>query len=69
MIKLNSVQQDQTRFLNMVLLLVIKFWKKVKTGIEFVKHFRSHLGSIDGMAADADGMMLATASRYSVLTH
>lgn len=24
----------------------IKFWKKVETGIEFVKHFRSHLGSL-----------------------
>lgn len=22
----------------------IKFWKKVEVGIEFVKHFRSHLG-------------------------
>lgn len=22
----------------------IKFWKKMETGIEFVKHFRSHLG-------------------------
>lgn len=24
----------------------IKFWKKMETGIEFVKHFRSHLGKI-----------------------
>lgn len=24
----------------------IKFWKKVEVGIEFVKHFRSHLGNI-----------------------
>lgn len=24
----------------------IKFWKKVDNGIEFVKHFRSHLGII-----------------------
>lgn len=23
----------------------IKFWKKMEVGIEFVKHFRSHLGS------------------------
>lgn len=22
----------------------VKFWKKMETGIEFVKHFRSHLG-------------------------
>lgn len=24
----------------------IKFWKKGELGIEFVKHFRSHLGNI-----------------------
>jgi len=24
----------------------VKFWKKQPTGIEFVKHFRSHLGTI-----------------------
>lgn len=24
----------------------IKFWKKMEIGIEFVKHFRSHLGNI-----------------------
>lgn len=24
----------------------IKFWKKMEVGIEFVKHFRSHLGKI-----------------------
>jgi len=35
MIKLNSVQLDQTRFLNMVHLLVIKFWKKVFLTIRF----------------------------------
>lgn len=22
----------------------VKFWKKIEEGIEFVKHFRSHLG-------------------------
>lgn len=25
----------------------VKFWKKMETGIEFVKHFRSHLGKFD----------------------
>ena len=39
------------------------FWtKKVEGGIEFVKKFRAHLGSITGMAASADGLYLATAS-------
>ena len=28
----------------------IKFWKKKGMGIEFVKHFRSHLGPICGLA-------------------
>lgn len=23
----------------------VKFWKKMEEGIEFVKHFRSHLGN------------------------
>jgi len=26
----------------------IKFWKKQETGIEFVKHYRGHLGAVDG---------------------
>lgn len=28
----------------------IKFWKKKSIGIEFAKHFRSHLGPIEGLA-------------------
>ncbi len=28
----------------------LKFWKKKGLGIEFVKHFRSHLGPIKGLA-------------------
>ncbi|KAJ4847306.1 cytochrome P450 monooxygenase 71 [Turnera subulata] len=28
----------------------LKFWKKKATGIEFAKHFRSHLGPIRGLA-------------------
>lgn len=27
----------------------IKFWKKMEVGIEFVKHFRSHLGKTDSI--------------------
>lgn len=28
----------------------VKFWKKTEVGIEFVKHFRSHLGKIVSMS-------------------
>lgn len=28
----------------------LKFWKKKAVGIEFAKHFRSHLGPIEGLA-------------------
>jgi hypothetical protein len=26
----------------------LKFWKKQEQGIEFVKHYRSHIGAVDG---------------------
>lgn len=29
----------------------IKFWKKQQQGVEFAKHFRAHLGPIEGAAA------------------
>jgi len=29
----------------------LKFWKKQEQGIEFVKHYRAHLGSVDGELA------------------
>eukprot|EP00959_Pyramimonas_sp_CCMP1952_P190076 3976451-Pyramimonas_sp.AAC.1 len=32
-------------------------------GIEFVKHFRSHLGPVDGLAVSSDGSYLASVSR------
>ncbi|CAG8579835.1 474_t:CDS:10 [Paraglomus brasilianum] len=38
----------------------LKFWKKDEQGIEFVKHFRSHLGSITGISLSADSNLLAT---------
>ena len=38
----------------------LKFWKKMPTGIEFVKHFRAHLAPITGIAATLDGSLLAT---------
>jgi len=40
----------------------VKFWKKVPGGIEFVKHFRAHLGPITGISVSADGAYLATVS-------
>lgn len=40
----------------------IKFWKKLDSGIEFVKHFRSHLGPITKIAANIAGSLLCSAS-------
>ncbi|KAL5710704.1 peptidylprolyl isomerase [Ranunculus cassubicifolius] len=40
----------------------LKFWKKKTTGIEFAKHFRSHLGPIVGLAVSVDGLLCATIS-------
>ncbi|KAH1002583.1 peptidylprolyl isomerase domain and WD repeat-containing protein 1 [Dendroctonus ponderosae] len=40
----------------------IKFWKKSEQGIEFVKHFRSHLGPIVKIAANCAGTLLGSAS-------
>lgn len=41
----------------------LKFWKKQEGGIEFVKHYRAHLGAVDGLAASADGALCASISR------
>uniref|UniRef100_A0A1Q3F9E7 peptidylprolyl isomerase n=1 Tax=Culex tarsalis TaxID=7177 RepID=A0A1Q3F9E7_CULTA len=40
----------------------VKFWKKMEQGIEFVKHFRSHLAPINALAANHTGTYLCTAS-------
>ncbi|GLT63846.1 hypothetical protein SLA2020_363790 [Shorea laevis] len=40
----------------------LKFWKKKAVGIEFAKHFRSHLGPIEGLAVSADGLLCCTIS-------
>lgn len=40
----------------------VKFWKKTDDGIEFVKHFRAHLGSVIAMCVNANGIYLASAS-------
>lgn len=41
----------------------LKFWKKQEEGIEFVKHFRSHLAPISHVAANSTGTLLCTASQ------
>ncbi|MCL7028182.1 hypothetical protein MKW94_007373 [Papaver nudicaule] len=40
----------------------LKFWKKKPIGIEFAKHFRSHLGPIEGLAVSSDGLLCCTIS-------
>ncbi|KAI4386111.1 hypothetical protein MLD38_004072 [Melastoma candidum] len=40
----------------------LKFWKKKAVGIEFAKHFRSHLGPIEGLAVSIDGLLCCTIS-------
>uniref|UniRef100_T1J225 peptidylprolyl isomerase n=1 Tax=Strigamia maritima TaxID=126957 RepID=T1J225_STRMM len=40
----------------------VKFWKKDNEGIEFVKHFRSHIGNIQCLSVSSDGMLLCTGS-------
>ncbi|KAK3041246.1 hypothetical protein RJ639_001529 [Escallonia herrerae] len=40
----------------------LKFWKKKGLGIEFAKHFRSHLGPIEGLAVSIDGLLCVTIS-------
>ncbi|CEM11716.1 unnamed protein product [Vitrella brassicaformis CCMP3155] len=38
----------------------IKFWKKSYEGIEFVKHFRAHIGALLAMAVSSDGIYLGS---------
>ncbi|PWW73710.1 hypothetical protein C7212DRAFT_354036 [Tuber magnatum] len=40
---------------------VVKFWKKVAVGIEFVKMFRAHTAEIVSISVSSDGRCLATA--------
>lgn len=40
----------------------VKFWKKMEEGVEFVKHFRSHLGSITALTANSQGTLLCSVS-------
>ncbi|CAG9462896.1 unnamed protein product [Pedinophyceae sp. YPF-701] len=41
----------------------IKFWKKQQGGIEFAKHFKAHVGPVDGIAVSPDGELCASVSR------
>lgn len=38
----------------------LKFWKKKPSGIEFAKHFRSHLGPIQGLAVSKYRSLLSS---------
>lgn len=39
---------------------VVKFWKKMAEGVEFVKEFRAHNGEIRGVSVSSDGRSYAT---------
>ncbi|PGG99847.1 hypothetical protein AJ79_08399 [Helicocarpus griseus UAMH5409] len=39
---------------------VVKFWKKMPVGVEFVKEFRSHVGELKGVSVSPDGRSYAT---------
>eukprot|EP00441_Pelagodinium_beii_P024239 CAMPEP_0197653666 /NCGR_PEP_ID=MMETSP1338-20131121/36622_1 /TAXON_ID=43686 ORGANISM="Pelagodinium beii, Strain RCC1491" /NCGR_SAMPLE_ID=MMETSP1338 /ASSEMBLY_ACC=CAM_ASM_000754 /LENGTH=628 /DNA_ID=CAMNT_0043228867 /DNA_START=41 /DNA_END=1927 /DNA_ORIENTATION=- len=45
----------------------VKFWKKQYEGIEFVKHYRAHLGALVAMVLSQDGRLLATVGDDSAL--
>ncbi|ALC40753.1 CG3511, partial [Drosophila busckii] len=40
----------------------IKFWKKMDQGVDFVKHFRSHLVPIKSLTTNASGTLLCSAA-------
>jgi peptidylprolyl isomerase domain and WD repeat-containing protein 1 len=45
----------------------VKFWKKQEQGLEFVKHFRAHLGRITAVAVTSDGLLMCTAAQDKAL--
>jgi peptidylprolyl isomerase domain and WD repeat-containing protein 1 len=45
----------------------VKFWKKMLTTIEFVKHFQAHLGSINTFEISSDDRKLMTASKDKMI--
>lgn len=40
---------------------IVKFWKKMAVGVEFVKEFRAHPADIKSVSVSADGRSFATA--------
>ncbi|KAI8961717.1 hypothetical protein F5Y11DRAFT_325073 [Daldinia sp. FL1419] len=40
---------------------VVKFWKKIEQGIEFIKEFRAHQGEVRSVSVSHDGRSFATA--------
>jgi peptidylprolyl isomerase domain and WD repeat-containing protein 1 len=40
---------------------IVKFWKKMAVGVEFVKEFRAHPAEIKSVSVSADGRSFATA--------
>ena len=46
---------------------VVKFWKKVNVGVEFVKEYKAHAGDIRSVAVSQDGRNLATAGADSTV--
>lgn len=40
----------------------VKFWKKQPVGIEFVKHFRAHMGNIQDLVVNSTGTLMCTVS-------
>ena len=45
----------------------VKFWKKQERGIEFVKHFRAHLGPVIDMDVSSNGELMCTISQDKAL--
>ena len=45
----------------------IKFWKKMVEGIDFVKHFKAHLGAVTDLQVTSDGLRLCSASEDKTL--
>eukprot|EP00457_Paulinella_chromatophora_P004165 gb/GEZN01004175.1/.p1 GENE.gb/GEZN01004175.1/~~gb/GEZN01004175.1/.p1 ORF type:complete len:661 (+),score=78.16 gb/GEZN01004175.1/:19-2001(+) len=41
---------------------VVKFWKKIQEGLEFVKAFKAHKGPVNDLAVSYDGFLMATVS-------
>lgn len=47
---------------------VVKFWKKMARGIEFVKQFQTHSGEIKSVSVSQDGRSYATAGADGIVT-